>query len=35
MHAHPRRVHTQQISIIGHLHGERGHVAGKGSANFC
>jgi hypothetical protein len=35
MHANPGHVHTQQISIIGYVHRERGHLAGKASANFC
>jgi hypothetical protein len=35
MHANPGHVHTQQISIIGHVHGEPGYLAGKASANFC
>jgi len=34
MHAHPQRVHTQQTSIFRHVHGERGQLAGKASANF-
>jgi len=35
MHAQPAHVHTQQISIFGHVHGEQGYQAGKASANFC
>jgi hypothetical protein len=31
----PAHVHTQQISIFGHAHGEQGYLAGKGFANFC
>jgi len=34
MHAHPRRVHTQQTPIIRHVHGEQGDLVGKASANF-
>jgi len=35
MHTHLAHVHTQQISIFGHLNGEPRHLIGKASANFC
>jgi len=35
MHASSRHVHTQQISIIGHVYCKQDLLDGKASANFC